>query len=79
MSAEGPSRGDHCAPLYASFMVTRQWSFCSEGVRFARPAQPVALWSSKLVPEHVGVQVLAFVDKPEQLPEMHFACCKEGK
>src|SRR5947199_284870 len=36
---------------------------------FARPAQSVALWSSKLVPQHVGVQVLAFVAKPEQLPE----------
>jgi hypothetical protein len=33
------------------------------------PAQPVAPLSSELVPEHVGVQVLGFVAKPEQLPE----------
>jgi len=45
---------------------------------FARSAQPVAPWSSKLVAKHVGVQILAFVAKPEQLPECHFACCKEG-
>jgi hypothetical protein len=33
------------------------------------PAQPVPPLSFELVPEHVGVQVLAFVAKPEQLPE----------
>ena len=38
-----------------------------EGLRV--PAQPVAPLSWKLVPKQVGVQVLAFVAKPEQLPE----------
>ena len=33
------------------------------------PAQPVPPLSLQLVPKHVGVQVLAFVAKPEQLPE----------
>ena len=36
---------------------------------FARPAQPIAPVSHELVPKHWGVQVLAFVAKPEQLPE----------
>src|SRR5438132_1170607 len=33
------------------------------------PAQPGRPLSLQLVPEHVGVQVLAFVAKPEQLTE----------
>jgi hypothetical protein len=41
------------------------------GVRIGSrgPAQPVAPLSLQLVPKRVGVQVLAFVAKPEQLPE----------
>ena len=33
------------------------------------PAQPASPLSPELVPEHLGVQVFAFVAKPEQLPE----------
>jgi len=32
-------------------------------------AQPVSPLSPQLVPKHLGVHVLAFVAKPEQLPE----------
>ena len=41
-------------------------------------AQPVAPLSSKLLPEHVGVQVLAFVAKPEQLPERTSHVARKG-
>jgi hypothetical protein len=53
-------------------LMIRTFDGCAMmGVRIGSrgPAQPVAPWSWKLVPKHVGVQVLAFVAKPEQLPE----------
>jgi hypothetical protein len=48
----------------------------SEGLRV--PAQPVPPLSLQLVPEHVGVQVLAFVAKPEQLPERTSHVARKG-
>ena len=39
------------------------------GIGLRVRAQPVAPWSHELVPEQLGVHALAFVAKPEQLPE----------
>ena len=41
-------------------------------------AQPVPPRSPELVLEQLGVHALAFVAKPEQLPERNFACRKDG-
>ena len=68
MSAAGPPQGANCAPLYADDSHLG-CAMVGVGVGSRGPAQPVAPLSSKLVPEHVGVQVFAFVAKPEQLPE----------
>ena len=58
-----------CRPLVCFPRVAE----LSDMIVFARPAQPVPPVSSKLVLQPLGVQVLAFVAKPEQLPEPYFA------
>ena len=68
MPAQAGMEPRHSAPLYAGDSHLG-CAAVGVGVGLRGPAQPVAPLSSKLVPEHVGVQVLAFVAKPEQLPE----------
>ncbi len=78
MSAAGPSQGVHCAPLYADDSHLEGCAMMGVGIGLRGPAQPVAPLSSKLVPEHVGVQVLAFVAKPEQLLECTSYVARRG-
>jgi hypothetical protein len=56
-------------PLYAVSSRSFHRSVMSLRSTLRVPAQPAYPQSSKLVAEHEGVQVLAFVAKPEQLPE----------
>ncbi len=78
MSAAGPSQGANCSPLYADDSHRSGCAMMGVGVGLRGPAQPVSPLSSKLVPEHVGVQVLAFVAKPEQLPERTSYMARKG-
>ena len=81
MSGEGPPQAAP-APLYARFVFipfALRWSRRDVGSELLRvPAQPVPPSSLQLVPEHVGVQVLAFVAKPEQLPERTSHVARRG-
>ena len=69
MPAQAGMEPRHSAPLYADDSHRSGCAMMGVGIGLRGPAQPVAPLSSELVPKHVGVQVLAFVAKPEQLPE----------
>ena len=80
MSAAGPSQGANYAPLYACRVSTHRVvavvAYPAEVLRVR--AQPDPPQSFELVPKQLGVHVLAFVAKPEQLPERTSHVARRG-